>query len=268
MFDWIGSLPWLLVVARLVSVGLLLIGMMGAWYWFWRKGNEEHFSEWVVSDALLVSALAGIVGARLGYIIFHWSDIGFSLWHWIDIIHYPGLWFTSGLVVALAAISRFALKHKLDVWEVWDFLALAMSWFFGWWWLSRFVVGGGAGLATKLPWGIIFPQRVEPAHPLALYAAPFYFLLWRYLVWAEPRYRFFLWYRSKKRTARTGFLLAIFLIVSSALQFGLGWLQPPFLVVRHIDVNQVIQGLIFCLGCGLLYVRSGRTISLSNSNKT
>ncbi len=245
-----AGLSWLLV----------LVGGLGGLYFFWSKAQEESFDLWAAFDGIWLATIGGLLGARLGYVVLHPREFGLSIEKILNLWSYPGMWATSGLLVAVYAMYRFALDTKRDAWEVWDFFSILVAWFLGWWWLSRLVVGVAAGTSTTLPWGMIFPNRLELAHPVQLYAGVGYLLLFGYLWWSEPRYRFFFWYRSKKRTARPGFLSAVFLIASSLLQFGLSFVQPVFfLLPGGFELNQVLGFLLFLTGCVLLYLRSGRS---------
>lgn len=237
----------------------LAIALFVGLFFFWRKANEEHFDLWSAFDAVFISAAVGVVVSRIGYIVFHPAEFGLSVLAWVNVLGYPGLWAPAGIVASVWLLHRWAQSQKLDSWEVWDFFAIFLSWFFAWYWVSRFMLGAAGGRPTELPWGIVFPSRLEAAHPVQLYAALGFFVLFAYLWWAEPRYRFFMWYRSKKRTAKTGFLTAVFTIMWGLLGFGLSFVQYSFFLVWDIDVNQVVSALLFFLGCGLLYVRSGRT---------
>lgn len=210
-------------------------------------------------DAVVVATVLGILSSRLSYILLHLNEFGWNWPAWISLDGYPGLWAWTGLLVAAAYLYRWASNNKLDSWEMWDFLSILASWYFGWYWLSRFFFGAAGGSTTTLPWGVVFPHRVEPAHPVQLYATVIYLLLFAYLWWVEPRYRFFLWYRSKKRTARTGFLFSVFLMGSGLLGFLLGFFQYPFFLIWDFDLNQIVSLTLFFLGALTLYIRSGRT---------
>lgn len=250
VFAWIrGGFSW----------AFALFGFLSGHYLFWRKSEEEHLNTWQLTDAWLRAIVVGIVAARIGAIALHLDQFGLDLWRWINIVQYPGLWGPVGIAAGGYVLVRAARSLKTDVMQVTDFACIAAAWFLAWWWLSRFAIGVGAGRATSLPWGMVMAERLEPAHPLPLYAFPvFLFLTW-YLWWAEPRYRFFFWYRSKKRTAKTGYLTGVFLIVVGLLGFLLSFVQYPLALFMDIDINQGIHGLIFLLGCGLVYVRSGRS---------
>lgn len=250
VFVWLReSLAWIMVT----------FGLIGGHYLFWRKSEEEHLETWSLTDAWLRAAVAGILAARICAIALHLDQFGLDLWKWVNVIQYPGLWGPPGMAAAIYVLIRAARKLKTDTMQVLDFSSIAAAWFFAWWWLSRLIIGAGAGRATSLPWGMVLAERLEPAHPLALYAFPIFFFLAWYLWWVEPRYRFFFWYRSKRRTAKTGYLAGVFLIVVGLLGFLLSFVQYPIALFLDIDIHQGIHGLIFLFGCGLVYVRSGRS---------
>ena len=237
----------------------IVAAILGGLFFFWKKAREEHFDLWEAIDALILSAVAGVIGARLGYVLLHPGDFGLSLIRFLSFSEYPGLWWFSGLLVAFLVMYRFAQQSRLDVFEVWDFYSILLAWYFGCYWFALLFTGAGAGTSTRLPWGLIFPGRVEPAHPVQLYASVVYFVLFGYLLWVEPRYRFFFWYRSKNRSARTGYLSSAYLLTTGLLAFCLSFVQPSFFLIAGFDINQILGALIFLVGCGLLYLRSGRS---------
>ncbi len=250
-----------------VDMSLLLVAFIGGLYFFWRKAQEEHFELMESVDGIILASLAGFAGARIWYVLLHagefWQNWPAILQFW----SYPGLWSLGGLIVSFWVMWKVAQRQKVDTWEMWDFYSLFLSWYFTFHWLSRFVAGAAAGVSTNLPLGVGFPQRVEPAHPVQLYAAAAFALLFAYLLWVEPRYRFFFWYRSKKRTAKTGYLFSCALIAFGLIGLLLSFVQYPFFMIFDFDLNQIAHALIFFLGCVLLYVRSGRSFFLAREKK-
>lgn len=242
------------------SWACLIIGVLFGLYFFWKKAKEEHFELTETVDTLVIAGLWGGVGARAAYVLLQASQFQFRPAAWLNIWAFPGMWAPAGLAVFFAVLWWRADKLKQDAWELWDFACILLSWFFGWHWLSRFFLGTAAGTPTQLPWGVVFPLRVEPAHPVQLYAAVFSFLGFLLLWWAEPRYRFFLWYRSKKRTAKTGFLFCVFLLVYGLQGLVTSVFQYPFVLLWDVDLNQLVAGAVFLSGLVLLYSRSGRTL--------
>lgn len=268
MFGVSATLAQALGFGRVIVAWVCLItAVLGGLYFFWRKTKEEHFELMSAFDGVVWAAVLGMVSARLGYIFLHFDQFGWHILRWIALDGYPGLWWILGLGVAFGYMYRWSQNHKQDFWEVWDFYGLLLAWYLGWYWLSRFFFGVAAGRPTSLPWGIVFPQRVEPAHPVQLYAAAAYLCLFAYLWWVEPKYRFFLWYRSKKRTAKTGYLFSFFLMATGLLGFGMSFVQYPFWLLWDIDINQILSVLLFFAGGVILYIRSGRTFFLIKSKE-
>ncbi len=260
MFGISTSLAQALGLGRvLLGWGVVAVAMLGALYFFWRKAREEHIDLVSAFDGIGWSVILGIISARIGYIVLHFEQFGFNVVRWVALDGYPGLWWILGILVAFGTFYRWSKQHKQDVWEVWDFYSIFVAWYLGWYWLSRFIFGVAAGRSTQLPWGIVFPQRVEPAHPVQLYAAVVYLALFAYLWWVEPKYRFFIWYRTKKRTAKTGYLFSFFLMTVGLLGFALSFVQYPFFLLWDIDINQILSLVLFFAGGVVLYSRSGRT---------
>ena len=197
------------------SLVVLLLGFLVAGFAFWCRGKEEHYSEIQLFDGLVLSFLAGAVGARLGFIMLHFDQFGLNLFQWLDLVNSPGSLDLMFLVSATYFLYRFALRKKWDAFEVLDFWALSLSLWLMFSSLADFVAGTGRGKFTDLFIGVIFPGSIEKTHPTQLYFALFYLLLSRYLVWAESRYRIFEWYRMGRKSAQTGFLISNFLIFYS-----------------------------------------------------
>jgi phosphatidylglycerol:prolipoprotein diacylglycerol transferase len=259
------SLTWLRVG---VSWVLLAIGLLVGLFFFWKKAREEHFEMYGAVDSLVIASLWAAVAARVSFVLLQASQFQFRPMAWINVLAFPGMWAPAGLVVFFAVLWWRADKIKQDYWELWDFSSILLTWFLLWHWLSRFVLGAAAGIPTQLPWGVVFPLRVEPAHPVQLYAAAFYALGFAVLWWVEPRYRFFLWYRSKKRTAKTGFLFCVFLIVTGLQGIVTSIVQYPFVLIWDIDLNQIVSVIVFFVGLLLLYSRSGRTLFFASRKST
>jgi len=251
-----AQLAWLKWVG---AGGAVTIGIIGGLYFFWQKTKEENYELKETFDGLFFSGLGALLAARITYILIHVDTFPLRPLALLNILSYPGLWTFAGLVAAYAIILRTARQQKKEVWELWDFYTLLVTWFMIWWWLSRFFLGTAAGTPTTLPIGIMFPQRVEPAHPVQLYATIFFAALFRYLWWAEPRYRFFIWYRSKKRTAKPGFITAMFMIFVGLFGVLTSFIQYPFMMVFDFELNQILSAVMFIAGLVLLYVRSGQS---------
>lgn len=253
----------------LLSLGPLTISTMGVFlalaffvtgFIFWRKGREEHYAEEEMFDVFLLSIIWGLIWSRIGFVIFHFGSFGFNVLKWLDFSSYPGLLPFLGIVMALLFIASRAKKQKWDVFEILDFSVLAISIGFFLIWIGAFFDGTGYGNPTRLPWGIQFPSLFDRRHPVQLYGAVIYFLLFWFLGWAEQHYRMFLWYRDKKHSAQTGFLFCVFWMVYGLAGAAFALVSPPQMVVFGFPLDIPVRIILFFYGLLLLYTRTGRSL--------
>jgi prolipoprotein diacylglyceryltransferase len=205
----------------------------------------------------------GLLGARIGFILFQFSQFGFQPLHWLNINTYPGFNLITGILAAGIYIYHYANKHKWDVFEIVDFWVLGLSFALAMVWIGLFLDGTSFGNSTSLPIGVVFPGVFEPHHPIQLYFAAVYFLLFWYLSWADFHYRTFNWYRAGKNTAQTGYMTSIFIMVTGLFSLAMSFLRPPQLVVMGVGIDIPVYLLTAIVGAGLLWHRSGRSFALA-----
>lgn len=237
----------------LLAVGFFVSGLI-----FFRKVREEHYLEIEAFDGFLLALVAGFVVGRLGYVGVHWNDFGFSIWKWFDVITYPGVIGSLAVVAAGWYLFRYSRKFTEDSFELLDIWSISVAGGMVPIWIGLFLDGASLGYPTEWPIGLRFPGLLEPHLPVQILAAVFFLLLAVYLQWVEYRYRTYNWYRSGKKSAQSGFLVSMSLILTSVLWIVLSFLRPPQLVLMGIplDTGVALAGVI--VGLSLLYVRSGR----------
>lgn len=245
----------------------ILLSFFLASFVFWRKGREEHYSEADIFDSFILSALLGSIVARGVFILFNFKTFGFYILNWFDVSQYPGINLIAGLAAAAFYIHKNAIKNKWDEFEVLDFWVTSVSLGLSVYYLGTFFDGTGYGFATNLPWGVVFPQLIDPHHPIQMYFALFYLGLYVYLSKVEYSYRTFTWYRHGKKTAQTGFLTSVFLILVSVVTFILSFLKPATLEFMSINFDMIISLGLALIGILILFVRSGRTLPIVSSRK-
>ena len=118
-----------------------------------------------------------------------------------------------------------------------------------------------------MPWGVVFPQLIDPHHPVQLYMAIFYLVLYFYLSKVEYSYRTFSWYRYGKKTAQTGFLASMFLILIAVFNFVISFFRPVSFELYGFNFDLIISSALFIAGLFLLYSRSGRPLPLPIKRK-
>ena len=255
------------MVKTLISFGPLSIQSMSLFmvlaflfsgFVFWRKAKEEHYDETEVFDGFLLAWIIGFIWARIGFIIFNFYEFGFHIFKWIDLVTNPGLNALFGIVGSTVYLYRFAQRKKWDVFEILDFWSMAVTLGLVLIWFGLFLDGSRFGLATSLPWGVVFPGVFEKHHPVQLYASFLYAGLFAYLAWLEFHYRTFEWYKSRRKSAQTGFLLSVFLIAHGLISLGLNLVMPAQIVFQGLRLDHLLSLVGILLGVGILLVRSGR----------
>ncbi|MDQ3008113.1 MAG: prolipoprotein diacylglyceryl transferase [bacterium] len=230
---------------------------------FWRKGREEHYDEYQLFDSFLLSTFFGVLTGRVVFILFNASRFIQEPLSIFNIIGAPGLNVMAALAGAGIFLYRYAKNHKWDTYEVLDYWTLAISFGSFILWLGLFFDGTGFGYPTNLPLGVTFPTVFEPHHPVQLYFALGYFLLFWYLSWADFHYRTFSWYRGSKNTAQTGFLTSFFVIISGLISFILSFIRPSQVSLGGLALDIPLYAVITIAGVLLLFGRSGRSLRSS-----
>ncbi len=236
----------------------MVLGLFLVAFIFWRRTKEEHYQEMEVFDGFLQAVLVGLLAGRAGFILSHFSDFGFDIAKWFNIFVYGGFSGLLGLVVATFYLAFFAKRKRWDVFNILDHWVTSLTLGASVVSVGLFFDSAGSGLATHLPWGVTFPGQLEPHHPVQLYWAIFYLLLFFFLTWVEYHYRTFTWYRAGKKAAQTGFLTASFLIFLGIFSFLMNFLTTAQLMFRGVRLDYYLSLFILISGLVLMAVRSNR----------
>jgi phosphatidylglycerol:prolipoprotein diacylglycerol transferase len=222
----------------LVASGLIL-GMGLAVKEARRQGVDPQ----AVLDLGFYLALAGIIGARLFYVL---QDAGFYRTHPWDIfkLWHGGLVFHGGLLAALPVGWFFLKRMKLSFWPVFDLFApsLAIGQALGR--IGCFFAGCCYGVPTALPWAVTFsdPGTLAmpgvPLHPTQLYDAFGLFVIFGVLA------------AVRRRTWFAGELSCLYLVLQGTLRFAVEFYRGDprsMLWNSTISLPQVIS-LLLLLG--------------------
>lgn len=247
------------IIIRTLNL-IMVFAFLSAAFLFWRKSREEHYDEKVLFDGFLATSIVGLVAARVGFVITHVYEFGRSFWLWFDIISRPGMDLFFGVLVATIYLYRFAKNKRLDAYEILDFWSLSLSFGLAMFWLGLFFNGTAFGYPTHWPWGMVFPTVFEKHHPTQLYLFILTMLLFLFLGKMEYKYRTFNWYRAKRKSAQSGFLISIFTLGSGIILAIVSTIKPATYIIGNWQLDLFIWlGLALCGGV-MLFIRSGRTL--------
>jgi phosphatidylglycerol:prolipoprotein diacylglycerol transferase len=123
-----------------------------------------------ITNASLYSLIAGVVGARLFYVIHHFNEFHehplsvFAIWK-------GGLELLGGVLLAIAVIVLYCRYHKLPVRRYIDILAIGLMLALAFGRIGCFLNGCCFGKPTNLPWAIRFPYGSD-AYQSQVYPNP------------------------------------------------------------------------------------------------
>ena len=154
----------------------------------------------IINNLVLVSLLAGVIGARLSFVL---SNIGVFAASFSSLVSLnPGLLDPiGGTITALLAAVIYGHKNHLELWSTLDSLTpffAAVMIGIG---ISHLSSGNAYGVETSLPWG--FPLWGAVRHPSQVYEI------------AASSLTFLVIWRDISKTASPGILFLKFLMITS-----------------------------------------------------
>ena len=210
-----------------------------------RKGMDltpddvMNFIFWVV--------FGGIVGARIYYVAFNWE------YYWADWKEIPAIWhgglaihggILGGLLGSFFYTRRKGVRFLCAADAVAPCLILGQA--FGR--FGNFMNGDAHGLPTRMPWGIVFPPGSiagDQFPHMALHPAMLYEMVINLAIF------FFLW-KIRKRPAKDGFIISLYLILYSVGRFIVSSFRADSLMVGGLRAAHVISILIIAIVTFLL----------------
>ncbi len=142
-----------------------------------------------VLDVSVWMILAGVIGARLMFVIIDWNDYRghpgtwFALWE-------GGISFHGGLIGGLAAMLIYAWRRRISILKLGDLLVPSVMLGYAIGRIGCFLNGCCYGAPTTMPWGVVFHDDglvTQPSHPTQIYASLMSFAFFAGLVWLERR---------------------------------------------------------------------------------
>ena len=217
--------------------GLLIgIGMVVAVVLSYRRAPKHGLNSERVLDVVLWSIPAGVIGARLYYVIFQWDYYKDHLKSILN-IREGGLAIHGGILVGVGL-------GAILLWKVWkeDVLAyvdlciptIALAQAIGRW--GNYFNQEAYGRETTLPWGMMVNGKF--VHPTFLYESIWCLLLGCFLIWLADR----------GRQKFKGQILCLYLMLYSVERFFVEGLRTDSLMIGPLRQAQVISLVLFAGG--------------------
>lgn len=186
-----------------------------------RRSRARGLNQNQMINMSLLIMLAGIVGARIMYVIPHWNEFSANP---LDIISpfqssgsigLTGLTMYGGFIAAVLVSILYLRVNRLSIWKACDAFAPSIALGIGVSRVGCFMNGCCFGLPTESALGVVFPAFSAAGsfypdvalHPAQLYNAVLGFGLFGLLMWLDRRPRY------------DGFLFAVLLIAEPITRF-------------------------------------------------
>lgn len=193
-----------------------------------------------------IAVLAGIVGAKLWHVIDTPSE--FREMGWRVFWDTAGFAWFGGLVFGISALVIQGLWARIGGLRTLDLAAPAAAIGYGIGRIGCFLSGDGCyGIETKLPWGMSFPNGIEPTPPgVRVHPTPLYELGMGLLIGC------FLWWRGGKRHG-TGAIVGEYLALSGIARFLVEFIRRNPKVLWGLSNAQLASAGSVLVGMGLIW---------------
>jgi len=199
-----------------------------------------------------VAVVAGIIGAKLWHVLdtpseFHeigwgvlWDSAGFA-------------WF-GGLTFGIGALVFQGWRAKIGALRILDLAAPAAAIGYGVGRIGCFLSGDGCyGIPTNLPWGMAFPNGIEPTF-VRVHPTPLYELAAGLLI------GWWLWTRGRKHRP-TGWILGEYLVLTGLARFLVEFIRRNPKVLWGLSNAQLASAGSALVGIAVLFWAARQTAS-------
>jgi phosphatidylglycerol:prolipoprotein diacylglycerol transferase len=140
---------------------MLVIGFITAFYVIQYLGRDITSNPQLVINGALYTLLAGVIGARLFYVIHHYKNLDGSLLSIFAVWH-GGLELYGAATLIVPVLYLYLRYHKLPIRKWLDVLVIGLTLVIMFGRIGCFMRGCCYGKPSELPWAIRFPYASDP----------------------------------------------------------------------------------------------------------
>jgi phosphatidylglycerol:prolipoprotein diacylglycerol transferase len=137
---------------------MMVLGFLAALLLMRRLSQHANLDYTVMTNAALYSLIAGVIGARVFFVIHHFDQFRGDLLGLIATWR-GGLEFLGGVMVATAILLLYLYFRRLPVRRYLDIIVIGLMLGLAFGRIGCFLVADCFGKPTTLPWGVRFPYR-------------------------------------------------------------------------------------------------------------
>ena len=208
-------------------------------------------------NLILISVVAGIVGARVYFVLFRWGYFSFHLAE-IPAIRNGGLASHGGFIAGAAAGYFYLKRHKINFSKFADaavplvVLGEACVRF------GNYINGEAHGRPTTVPWGMVFPPNTLAGRQfphMVIHPTMLYQLFYNVIVFT------IIWYGFRRSIYKEGFVAALVVILYSMGRYVIEGLRADSLYWGPFRIAQImcialIASMLVCIFRGRLWIKS------------
>lgn len=221
---------------------LIVIGFLLGARLVYKRAPNYGLNVRDVDQILIWGYIAGLIGARLYYVIFNWSHYSKNLWEipafWHGGLAIHGAWLGALLTALIVTrIRRLPFLKTADLFV----LAFPLAQSIGRW--GNFFNYEAFGTPTDLPWKLFIPRGARPPHyrsfsyfhPTFLYESAWDLFVFLYLLQLE------------KKSPPPGTLLFRYLLLYSMGRFFIEFIRTDSLYLGSIRIAQLVSIVSICV---------------------
>lgn len=258
---------------------MLALGFIIGSYLLSSEFKRRKLEPSIANNIVIIALISGIIGAKILFIIENWRAFVIDPF---DLIFNPGgLTFYGGFILAAFSVYIYGKIKDIKFLTIGDAIAPALMLGYGIARIGCHLAGDGDyGFPTSLPWGTdyskgtyppslafrdfpeitskfpdgIVPNNI-PCHPTPIYEFIICALMFLYL------------WKIRKRTAPTGKLFMIYLILSGLERFSIEFIRINTRIFLGLTEAQIIAIILILIGTvGLLKLQKATKVSLNNQD--
>lgn len=220
----------------LMALAMTAVLALSVW-----RARAHGFSPAVISDLVFVLFVAGVVGARLFYILQHFEAYRTDPVR-IFSFREGGLVWYGGFILAAISGMVYAFRHGLPVLKLCDFFAPLVPLGHAIGRLGCFLNGCCYGRVSHVPWAVTFPGDSSPRHPTQIYEALSLAALSLLL------------FGLSARRHRTGEIFAFYLLFYALIRIGTEYFRGDQYAIGPLTIPQWTSLFLLAGAAALLAV--------------
>lgn len=216
---------------------------------FWKSLRDEGVGEERIFDLTFYGTLAALIGARLGFVVFHWNLFTGALLKIAALWVAPGLSLISAVIAVLGAMVILGRRAKVRIGAILDAFGLALPGALVVGTVGSLLDGSDVGKVTSVFWSIRYMGLPEPRHPYQMYQIAALVIVLMIVG--------FLTAQARRKKWALGSVGVAFFLMWTILLFVLEFFKDSSLYWYNISANQWAALVLFSAACGAWYVYAG-----------